>query len=942
MASLSANQQSFIEMMKWSVEHATHGFALLLSRPQFLDFFEPLIEAGLFAPENNPAPVQVDEEGRYRIPYWKALDYLIACANVAGQRNDAVLADKILSIVRTLSTERDPVGARANCYTLHAFAEILGLLPTSTVTTDDIALVEGWLNAKFDHGMVANAIDDGALPRFLNSGVPADWAKAVQVFQYCTAIRWQPARFDSETREPVTVVDEHWLKDLVTHHAAALGRKAGASAASLMADRVREVFSEGGRADWSYIYRPAVEDDGQRHVRRAPENIVVEGLSSVLLGWTDVDTAAAKPFVDDLLRSNNEMSRRIGIHVLNERWKALGDLYLPLARPELFRIGHFHEVYRLLHLRFESFSDEEKAATMDALRNSPHPYADEAEVSQGEHLRFRWLNAIAGTAYEPAAKWFADLTTKFGAPPRHPDYLSYIESRWGPGPSPYGAEELVALAEQGTLVQKLTAVKPSSPWEGPTVDALTDQVERAVQLAPLAFIRVLPGLQAISITYQHAVIAGFERLWREPDSEGRFEGWDDAWPKLFDFFDALLARATFWDEKGIAHAFSEVTPMWIASSLADLLQAGTRDDNRAYPAALLPRGWALLQTLLAHAEAVSEPSDDPMFQATNSARGRALEAVFGHALRVCRLADDEAGSHRKAWNSLQVLFDSELAACRNGNFEFSTLAGAYSGNLAYLSFDWLEANIGDIFPPDRHANLVCAIGGLAYASINRKVYQLLRDKGVLDAALRLDAKGLHGDDRLVERVAVGYLWGEDTLDSSRFSFIFASKAEVALEQINFFFRTIRREELNNEEVERILLYWRRCLDWAGRQPTPPVKVLSSLSGLVAFLSDAGGDKYDLLLSTAPYVSEHHGAYDFLKELRRLVDGNPKEVVTVLGIFIETHEPMYDYHARMRKLVARIAELGHRAEAIAFCDKRRTLPGLYELYLELTAKPPAAM
>jgi hypothetical protein len=66
-----------------------------------------------------------------------------------------------------------------------------------------------------------------------------------------------------------------------------------------------------------------------------------------------------------------------------------------------------------------------------------------------------------------------------------------------------------------------------------------------------------------------------------------------------------------------------------------------------------------------------------------------------------------------AWKSMQARFDEELAACVSGNFEFSTLAGAYSGNLEYLSVEWLKANIKEIFPVDRRANLVCAIGGLA-------------------------------------------------------------------------------------------------------------------------------------------------------------------------------------------------------------------------------------
>src|SRR4029079_11294026 len=190
MADLTANQRSFVEMMRLRDEHAIRGFDLLLKRPHFLDFFEPLIVAGLFAPEENPAPIQAEKAGSYRIPYWKALDYLIACAKVAGEQNDAVLAEKILSIIRTTSAERDPAGERANFHTFRRFAEILGLLPTSTVTTKDLELVEGWLNTKFDDDMVANALDEGALPRFLSSSSPADWDKAVQLLKYCTAIRW--------------------------------------------------------------------------------------------------------------------------------------------------------------------------------------------------------------------------------------------------------------------------------------------------------------------------------------------------------------------------------------------------------------------------------------------------------------------------------------------------------------------------------------------------------------------------------------------------------------------------------------------------------------------------------------------------------------------------------------------------------------------------------
>ena len=138
MASLNANERSFIEMMGKSEEHARHGFELLLKRQDYAKFFDPLAAAGLFAADRNPAPVPVRDEDSVRIPYWTALDYLVACAKVAGETNDAALAEKIMAIVRTVSREAESHSARDNFRTFWKFAEILGLLPTQTITFKDL------------------------------------------------------------------------------------------------------------------------------------------------------------------------------------------------------------------------------------------------------------------------------------------------------------------------------------------------------------------------------------------------------------------------------------------------------------------------------------------------------------------------------------------------------------------------------------------------------------------------------------------------------------------------------------------------------------------------------------------------------------------------------------------------------------------------------------
>jgi hypothetical protein len=329
-----------------------------------------------------------------------------------------------------------------------------------------------------------------------------------------------------------------------------------------------------------------------------------------------------------------------------------------------------------------------------------------------------------------------------------------------------------------------------------------------------------------------------------------------------------------------------------------------------------------------------------MFHALNSSRGRTIEAAFSHILRSCRLADKETGSHAGAAAQARDFLERELDACSIGNFEFSTLAGAYLGNLEYVDEAWLSQNVGRIFPVDRPDNFTCAIGGLAYASASRRNYVMLRDAGVIDAALRTDVKGRDVRQKLVERVALGYLWGEDALDSNRFAIFFAPTASaVDLEHLNFFFWTVRGEKLKTDQVERILAYWRRCIEWARLQSHVPGKVMSSLSMLAPFLPDATGDNLDLLLAVAPHVHIHHAAYEFLEQLDRLLPVSPVGIRDVLASFIGTHEAFYDYKDRMQGLVSRLAGLGFRADAITFCEKLHSMPGMRELFVKLTSADP---
>jgi hypothetical protein len=938
MANLKFKQMSFIKLMTESEELAQHGFQLLLRRDDFEAFFDPLKDAGLFDPKGNLPPVPV-EEGYFQVPYWNALDYLTAVAKVAGERNDLPLAQKVMDVVRSVSRWREPDDSiRDNYHTSRKFAEILGLVPSAAVSVADLDFVPAWLSGRFEKGTVGRAFDEGALRRFLASQSSEDWDKALVILRHCTAIRWVDTKELGEGgRKPVTAVEDYWLKELINHHSREFGLRVGRKAAELFLERVRDVFSSGDRAAYSHSYRPAVEDHGQNHSWRGPENRSVEGLRDVILTWCDQDPTGAMLFVKMTLTDGTEMVRRVAIYVMHQRWNVLRSLYPIFVGPALFAPGHLHELHNLLTDRFNSMTNEEKAATLKAMREISLPTWGDNPEKLLKRLQRRWLSAIAGKGYPPAELWLAELAADptVGGLSEHPDFQSYIKSSWGPGPTPYQSQELVAFAADGSIVVRLNGFEQPGTWRGPTIEALVDAVEEAVQEAPESFLQLLPEFLKAKRPFQYGVISGLKHVWESPGDKQVKIDWGAGWEKLLTFFEQLIGKGEFWEEKIPRDRDSGPNRDWIASSIAEFLGAGAQNDEHAYPAALLPRGGSLIRILLQNCKATDRVSDDPMFQAMNSLKGKAVEALFIHTLRACRVSDKATGAHDAVWAEMKPMFEAELEKCKNANYEFSTLAGAYLANLGYMNPGWLEASINRIFFPDFPINFGCALAGLAYTPGNRIVYRLLATGGVLDHAFRSELKGRGVRQKLIQRVALAYLEGQEELDSQRWSYLFESDRVDDLAEASYFFWSVSGDNLSEEQKERVLKFWERCIEWSPAATGSPAKLLSSLSILACYLTRADDRERDLLMAVAPYVSVGYNADRFIEELVRLAEVSPNGVSAVLSKVLESHVPSFDYKDQLKVLLQRLIDKGLRNEVIGLAEQLRGLPGIQELFDRLT-------
>ena len=655
----------------------------------------------------------------------------------------------------------------------------------------------------------------------------------------------------------------------------------------------------------------------------------------MLLGWCERDSPAAKAFVHSLLSDELEILRRIGIYVLGQQMLEWEDLFSKVLSPALFDSGHLHELYNLLSAHFPEFNDALQVETIKMIRQIPPPSQGTDSPRMLKRIQLRWLSAVAGKGYARADQLFEKLQSEVGPPPEHPDFDSYMQTWVGPGATPFSASELVALAAAHTIVDKLNAFEVRDIWPGSTMQGLATTLEQASRMAPEPFLQVLPDFVHAKRDFQYGVISGLKQAWGTPDPQiQKTPDWVLGWERLISFFERLLADPGFLQQL----AAGDLATNSVATTIADCLQEGTRNDARAFDQRLLGRTRALIEALLASVKGASEPPDDPMMHTLNSPKGRVVEALFSQALRACRLENKSTGSHAKAWNDVRPLFETELAKCKNANFEFSTGGGEYLAQLDYMDSNWIRTNISQIFPDEFPSNSRCALEGLAFTSFTPSVYRLLSEPGIIDRALHYELKG-EARRKLIERVAAAYLWGDESLDSARFNYIFKLGNVEDLETIARVFWMVRGEKLSDEQQRRIIQYWDRCLKWSQTLPQPPAALLAQLSMLSCYLNKVEGLEEELLEAVAPFVFVGHNIYEFISELQRLVETSPDGVNVVVRKMIEKRIPDYDYKDQLKKLLLTLVEKGKRQDVISYTERLRRLAGMQEIFDSLTRSMP---
>jgi hypothetical protein len=130
--------------------------------------------------------------------------------------------------------------------------------------------------------------------------------------------------------------------------------------------------------------------------------------------------------------------------------------------------------------------------------------------------------------------------------------------------------------QNNKLVNYPATFKTEDFWRGPTVGGFADLLAEVAKETPEKFIEDLNSFKDTGYIYE--ILKGVKDAWNEKTIID--------WAKLFRFIELYIYRNEFWEDKFIIEKgewLGGADHEWIGSIVAELIQDGTRDDDRAFP-----------------------------------------------------------------------------------------------------------------------------------------------------------------------------------------------------------------------------------------------------------------------------------------------------------------------------------------------------------------------
>jgi hypothetical protein len=716
------------------------------------------------------------------------------------------------------------------------------------------------------------------------------------------------------------VLDSHYLGEALKGTARKLGERCGAAAVERFSARLIQYIGSPDDDRYSYIWRSAIEEHDQDAHKDSARTVLVDAVRDAALGVPQGTRGEAKGAITGLLQSPYPTVARIGIYVCGERYGDVGPVFWELVKPEwFFEDVYWHELYWLIKKAFPRFSTSERTRFLSMVEQTRADGPDvPPDAEMDERHRRDLLHAATGHGDAEVESKYQSLVEHVGPVSEHLDFRSYSSAGWVGERSPVASDELVRMSDADLMALMMDFVPDARAWgEGPSYRGLASSLSSAVRASADGFASRLEMFLDVARPYQHGLFRGLKERWQEDKH-------DIAWEPTLSLLRSLVSAPSFRSDLDAEDSERwEPSVHWLVSDIAALIKAGSSTE-RPIAAELHLKCVELLQLLLSLMKSTpaGEPKD-PVSHASNSPRGRVLDALINLALAMRRHEVASPQNGEQMWAAVRPVLDRELTSSESGqNADFAALAGLYCPNLHYLNAGWVEANFDRLFSKSSEAAWMCAAHGFAY---QRHMYPWLYARLVAGGHLRrmVFAEALPDSvsHKALQFLALAYLDGLEEIDGGGLmSELIAELKTEELVHLTWFFWTLRISQATSPtRVPRILAFWRQVAAAISASGTPQPHLQSELNFLAAFIDELTPELAQLWSEAAPHAQVRHHGYVLVEHMARLSKDYPGAVASVFRAALSGFLPEYKREDVIR-CVVQLAESDQSEDAQWLCNQ----------------------
>ena len=865
-------------------------------------WLKPLQDAGWFHPDKQPISQEVTDQH-----FWHALGYVEKVADNTKEAPCEETFNILADIVNTIVDYTHDTGASiASDHTDWRIIKIICTLPIERIESRHITFIGVALKSRTGTTLVSSVIAETFLPKLLNGKVKDLTLQLLEEMLYAEVIHHNIR----------SVMEGYWLWDALDKHEKAITELCGIEVVQIARARIRSLIDEGA---YSFNVIRKIESDLSDYPYRYYAELLV-GFTANLLRSVEFDYSIEK-IVKDLLQEglavtwNDPIKKealaifgRIAFDAIIHHYEDLKHLFWEWDGNPLEEYYLKPSIYQLIETCCSTFDTREFDLILHWIE-SYHDSEDWKDNKTKALEKREWLSALMETGNEKAVSAYQKYEQINPLKIERPG-LSLDTEISSDETDPVTVEVLANMSNTqiAELLNNSEKEVERPDW---VKNDLTETLVKCIETNPEQFTDNLLPFQEIRNVYQYWVLEGFLSAWR---GEKAFD-----WEALLKFIYHIITSKQF---KTNEHKTGLNYQDWILSATAELIKAGTADDEYAFDVQLLPLAEKILFVLVEQVKSDRTAISDASVTVLNSTPEKVFAAMVNYALQFARLHDVKQSNVR--WpQTIKADFSKRLDRSFEPSFEFSFTLGAYLPNLLYLDKEWVVGNINRIFPQQDEYHWQAAFSGYLYNSrIYADIYSLLKEHGHYQKALNTDFSDNEIPRGLVEHICTGWIEDSETLNDKTsliYQLINGDNPNLLSHFVHFFWR--QRDSLPEKMKAKVRPTWLALYESLSQKDDIQKyeEVLSKLSGWVALVDTIDTEVLKWLKMSTQHMKGLTDSAFFVEDLLPHVTKTPAEVGDIfLGMLKHNVYPYHDQEY-IQGIVRVLYNMEHKEVADRICN-----------------------